>query len=49
VPVLVATVALLGPGAAAGLILANGVVAAVVGISILVARERARLGRLLGG
>jgi uncharacterized membrane protein YbhN (UPF0104 family) len=49
VPVLVATVALLGPGAAAGLILANGIVAAVVGISILVARKRAKLGRLLGG
>jgi uncharacterized membrane protein YbhN (UPF0104 family) len=48
-PVLVATLALLGPGAVAGLILANGLVAAVVGGSILVARERAKLGRLLGG
>ena len=48
-PVLVATVAMLGPGAAAGLILANGVVAGGIGTSILVIRERARLGRLLGG
>jgi uncharacterized membrane protein YbhN (UPF0104 family) len=48
-PVVVATVALLGARAAAGLVLANGVVAAVVGGSILVARERAKLGRLLGG
>jgi len=49
VPVLVATVAMLGPGAAAGLLLANGVVAGAIGTSILVIRERARLGRLLGG
>ncbi len=49
VPVLAATLALLGPGIAAGLILANGVIAAAVGASILVARERAKLGRLLGG
>ena len=49
VPVLAATVALLGAGTAAGLVLANGVVAAVVGTSILVIHERARLGRLLGG
>jgi hypothetical protein len=49
VPVLVATVALLGPGAAAGLILANGLVAGVLGTSILAVRERAKLGRLLGG
>jgi uncharacterized membrane protein YbhN (UPF0104 family) len=49
VPVLAATLALLGPGAAAGLILANGVVAGAIGTSILVVRERARLGRLLGG
>ncbi len=49
VPVLLAAVALLGPGVAAGLILTNGLVAAVAGGSILVAHERARLGRLLGG
>jgi hypothetical protein len=49
VPVLVATVALLGPGAAAGLILANGLVAGAIGISILVVRERVRPGRFLGG
>ena len=49
VPVLVATVALLGPGAAAGLILANGLAAAAIGTSILVVRERARPGRFLGG
>ena len=49
VPVLVATVALLGPGAAAGLILANGLVAGAIGVSILVVRERVRPGRLLGG
>lgn len=49
VPVLVATVALLGPGAAAGLILANGLVAGAIGISILVVRERAKPGRFLGG
>jgi uncharacterized membrane protein YbhN (UPF0104 family) len=48
VPVLVATVALLGPGAAAGLILANGLVAGAIGISILVVRERVRPGRFLG-
>ena len=49
VPVLAATVALLGPGAAAGLILANGLVAGAIGISILVVRERAKPGRFLGG
>ena len=49
VPVLVATVALLGPGVPAGLLLANGLVAGAIGISILLVRERARLGRLLGG
>lgn len=49
VPVLAATVALLGPGAAAGLILANGLVAGALGISILVVRERAKPGRFLGG
>lgn len=48
-PILAGTLALLGPGAAAALILANGVIGAVVGIAILVARERARLGQLLGG
>ena len=49
VPVLAATVVLLGPGAASGLLLANGVVAGAIGIGVLVIRERARLGRLLGG
>lgn len=49
VPVLAATVVVLGPGAASGLLLANGLVAAAIGTSILVVRERARLGRLLGG
>ena len=49
VPVLAATVALLGPGAAAGLILANGLVAGAIGISILVVRERAKPGQFLGG
>ena len=49
VPVLAATVALLGPGLAAGLVLANAVIAGVLGTSILVVRERAKLGRLLGG
>jgi len=49
VPVLVASVALLGPGATAGLVLANGLVAGVLGTLVLVVRERARLGRLLGG
>jgi uncharacterized membrane protein YbhN (UPF0104 family) len=48
-PVLAATVLLLGPGAAAGLILANVVLAGVVGVTILVVHERAKLGRLLGG
>src|SRR5262249_58415056 len=36
-------------GAAAGLILANALVAGAIGTSILVIRERAKLGRLLGG
>ena len=49
VPVLAATVAVLGPGLAAGLVLANAVIAGVLGTSILVVRERAKLGRLLGG
>lgn len=49
VPVLAAAFALLGPGLGAGLLLANGVVAGAIGISILVVRERARPGRLLGG
>lgn len=48
-PVLAATLALLGPGAPAGLVLANAVIAAAIGTSILVVRERAKLGRLLGG
>lgn len=49
VPVLAATVGVLGPGLAAGLVLANAVIAGVLGTSILVVRERAKLGRLLGG
>jgi uncharacterized membrane protein YbhN (UPF0104 family) len=49
VPVLAATVAVLGPGLAAGLVLANAVIAGALGTSILVVRERAKLGRLLGG
>jgi len=40
---------LLGPGLAAGLVLANGVVAAVIGASILLVRQRASPGRALGG
>ena len=48
VPLLVATLGLLGPGAIAGLVLANGVVAGVLGASILLLRERASPGRLLG-
>lgn len=48
-PPLVATLILLGAGATAGLMLANGLIAAVVGASILVLRERTRPGRLLGG
>jgi len=49
VPILAATLALLGPGATAGLVLGNAVVAAIVGGSILLVRERARPGKLLGG
>ncbi|HEY1906673.1 MAG TPA: lysylphosphatidylglycerol synthase domain-containing protein [Myxococcaceae bacterium] len=49
VPVLAATLGVLGPGLAAGLVLANAVIAGALGTSILVARERAKLGRLLGG
>jgi uncharacterized membrane protein YbhN (UPF0104 family) len=49
VPVLAATVGVLGPGLAAGLVLANAVIAGALGTSILVVRERAKLGRLLGG
>jgi uncharacterized membrane protein YbhN (UPF0104 family) len=49
VPVLAASAVLLGPGAAAGLILANGLVAGALGASILLVHERAKLGRLLGG
>jgi uncharacterized membrane protein YbhN (UPF0104 family) len=49
VPVLAATLGVLGPGLSAGLVLANAVIAGVLGTSILVVRERAKLGRLLGG
>jgi hypothetical protein len=49
VPVLAATLGVLGPGLAAGLVLANAVIAGALGTSILVVRERAKLGRLLGG
>jgi uncharacterized membrane protein YbhN (UPF0104 family) len=49
VPVLAATLGVLGPGLAAGLVLANALIAGALGTSILVVRERAKLGRLLGG
>jgi len=48
-PVLAATLLLLGPGLVAALVLGNGAVAGVVGASILLVRARARPGRLLGG
>jgi len=48
VPATLAALALLGPGTTALLILANGVVAAVLGASILLVRHRARPGRWLG-
>jgi hypothetical protein len=48
VPATVAALVLLGPGTTAALVLANGLVAAVLGAGILVLRQRARPGRLLG-
>lgn len=48
VPVTVAALALIGPGITAALIFANGLLAAGLGTGILVLRQRAHPGRLLG-
>ena len=48
VPATIAALVLLGPGTTAALVLANGLVAGLLGLGILVLRQRARPGRWLG-
>lgn len=48
VPATIAAVVLLGPGTTAALVLANGLVAGLLGLGILVLRQRARPGQWLG-